>query len=557
MEYQALYRQFRPETFDDVVGQEHIVRALSNQIESGKLSHAYLFCGTRGTGKTTTARILSRAVNCECRTGANPCNRCDACKSMIDGSAIDVVEIDAASNTSVDNIRDIRDEVIYPPVVLKHKVYIIDEVHMLSMGAFNALLKTLEEPPEHVIFILATTEYHKVPATILSRCQRFDFHRIESKKIMDRIKFVCEQSGCSIDDEACSTITYAADGSMRDALAILDKCASFGSDNVTGELVTKILGIVDDSTMFDIVSCIADKDTGTLIEKVEYAIRDGRDPVLLTSYMIEHFRCLLVAMLSNNLQEVLQMSHERAIMFKEQAKLFTVNSLTDIVNKLCNTYKLQKESPNPKVMLEIGLVSLCNNQGTVNSVPATPKFVDIPSKEVYVKTEPVNVEVPKGQSTVNEPSVINDEVKSKPVGDGKISGQWQNILKQLMANHKMRLFAELTQADAYDEENCLVITLPASKASRKEYIGSVENIKSVQEAVEQLTGSSCNVKFEFGDVSTNSGIPQQAAPEVPISDADVPPETPTVNSFISDVNNILNLADKFPDIVSIDESEDN
>ena len=175
MEYQALYRQFRPETFDDVVGQEHIVTALSNQVESGKVSHAYLFCGTRGTGKTTTARILSRAVNCTDRNGANPCNKCEACRSILDGSAIDVVEIDAASNTSVDNIREIRDEIAYPPVTLNYKVYIIDEVHMLSAGAFNALLKTLEEPPEHVIFILATTEYLKVPATILSRCQRYDF----------------------------------------------------------------------------------------------------------------------------------------------------------------------------------------------------------------------------------------------------------------------------------------------------------------------------------------------------------------------------------------------
>ena len=358
MEYQALYRQFRPEVFDDMVGQEHIVQALKNQIESGQVSHAYLFCGTRGTGKTSTARILSRAVNCENPKDANPCNECESCKSIMSGIAMDVIEIDAASNTSVENIRDIRDEVMYPPTMLKYKVYIIDEVHMLSSGAFNALLKTLEEPPEHVIFILATTEYHKVPATILSRCQRFDFKRIASSDIRARLKYVCDEKNVTVDDEALNVISYAADGSMRDSLAILDKCVSFSKGNITGEIVTKILGIADDNTLFEIADAISVNDLGTCLEKIEETIREGRDPILLTTYLIEHYRCLLIASLVNNPEEVLQMAKERAARFVEQAKKLSPENITDIIKKLSSLYKIQKESPNPKVMLEAGIVTL-------------------------------------------------------------------------------------------------------------------------------------------------------------------------------------------------------
>ncbi len=514
MEYQALYRQFRPETFDDVVGQEHIVRALSNQIESGKIAHAYLFCGTRGTGKTTTARILSRAVNCECRTGANPCNRCASCQSIIDGSAIDVTEIDAASNTSVDNIRDIRDEVIYPPVMLKYKVYIIDEVHMLSIGAFNALLKTLEEPPEHVIFILATTEYHKVPATILSRCQRFDFHRIDSNKISQRIKFVCDESGYNIDDKACSTITYAADGSMRDALAILDKCASYGNNEIEGSLVEKILGIVDDNTIFNIVNAIAKKDAGSLIELTELAIREGRDPVLLTSYLIEHFRCLLVAMLSKDISEVLQMSFERANMFKEQSSLFTVKALSEIVNTLCNTYKMQKESPNPKVILEIGLVSLCDSSYSEPKKTVVVPEITVPQPKTIIKET-----IPE-----TKPQQKVDKIIIKTV-----EFNWENVLKEIASMHKMRLFSELMQAQISLSEDVLSISLPSSHLAQKDYIDNNENKKAICDAVKNVSGKDMQIKILFSDEDISN----------------------------KETGNILNLADKFPDIVSIDESEEN
>ena len=369
MEHQALYRTFRPETFSDLCGQEAIVTALKHQIENGTCAHAYLFCGTRGTGKTTTARLLARAVNCLNPIGAEPCNECEACKSIKNGTAIDVVEIDAASNTSVDNVRQIREEIAYPPMSLKRKVYIIDEVHMLSGGAFNALLKTLEEPPEYAMFILATTEYHKVPATILSRCQRFDFKRISGKTIADRLKYVCDESGAKYENDAISAVAYAADGSMRDGLSILEKCLSFSNETLTADAVANVIGTVDDSDLFRLSGAIADKNAAEAIEVCEKSIAEGRDPLLLTVYLMEHFRCLMVASMVKNPEEILQMDSERAQMFKLHSQKFALPQIIMILKSLSNVYKSQKETPNPKMMVEIGIAAICAH-GTKPTVSA-------------------------------------------------------------------------------------------------------------------------------------------------------------------------------------------
>lgn len=369
MEHQALYRTFRPETFSDLCGQEAIVTALKHQIENGTCAHAYLFCGTRGTGKTTTARLLARAVNCLNPIGAEPCNECEACKSIKNGTAIDVVEIDAASNTSVDNVRQIREEIAYPPMSLKRKVYIIDEVHMLSGGAFNALLKTLEEPPEYAMFILATTEYHKVPATILSRCQRFDFKRISGKTIADRLKYVCDESGAKYENDAISAVAYAADGSMRDGLSILEKCLSFSNETLTADAVANVIGTVDDSDLFRLSGAIADKNAAEAIEVCEKSIAEGRDPLLLTVYLMEHFRCLMVASMVKNPEEILQMNSERAQMFKMHSQKFALPQIIMILKSLSNVYKSQKETPNPKMMVEIGIAAICAH-GTKPTISA-------------------------------------------------------------------------------------------------------------------------------------------------------------------------------------------
>ncbi|HQA57033.1 MAG TPA: DNA polymerase III subunit gamma/tau, partial [Acetivibrio sp.] len=268
MAYLALYRKWRPLVFEDVVEQEHVVKTLRNSINTGRIAHAYLFSGTRGTGKTTMAKIFSRAVNCLNPKDGDPCNECEICKGILNGSLLDVIEIDAASNNGVDNVRELRDEVVYTPSKAKYKVYIIDEVHMLSTGAFNALLKTLEEPPSHVIFILATTEPHKLPATILSRCQRFDFRRISVDSIAKRIEYIAGESGVDIKEDASRLIAKLSDGALRDAISILDQCISLGNKELTYEDVLKVVGLVTDTFIVEVVDNIKNQDVGKVLEAV-------------------------------------------------------------------------------------------------------------------------------------------------------------------------------------------------------------------------------------------------------------------------------------------------
>ena len=277
--YQALYRKYRPKTFDDVVGQEHITETLKKQVETGRLSHAYLFIGTRGTGKTTCAKILAKAVNCEHPVNGNPCNQCAACRGIDDGSILDVVELDAASNNGVDNVRALRDEAVFSPANVRKRVYIIDEVHMLSTSAFNALLKILEEPPAHLMFILATTELHKVPATILSRCQRHSFKRIPVDTIAARLNYVAQQEHLNLQPDAAALLARMADGGMRDALTLLDQCS--GSDVITTETVISAMGLAGNLRTAQLLQSIADGDTAKTLEQFRSLWQDGKDPAAL------------------------------------------------------------------------------------------------------------------------------------------------------------------------------------------------------------------------------------------------------------------------------------
>ena len=525
MEYQALYRQFRPEVFEDMIGQDAIVTALVHQVETGKLAHAYLFCGTRGTGKTSTARILARAVNCENPHGADPCNECAACRSILNASAIDVVEIDAASNTSVDNIREIREEVAYPPAMLRYKVYIIDEVHMLSTGAFNALLKTLEEPPEHVIFILATTEYHKVPATIIARCQRFDFKRISSEVIQSRIRYVCDQIGAQLDDDALQVISYAADGSMRDGLAILDKCLSYGNGIVTGEIATKILGIVDDSVLFELSQAIAEKELGTLIKKAEEAIRDGRDPILLTVYLIEHFRCILVASLVEDPMDILQMSAEKTQRYVQQAKMFSTQDLILIVRSLSNLYKSQKETPNPKVMLEIGLASICFPAWKAQ--PAAP----VPRQKPRQVEQPDawQEDVPPPGDREAPPEPVSSGSKEKAVNlDQGVASKWNEFLDEIRTDGKMMIYSNLLLARPQEVAGGMDIVFTADKKGNRDLINHFENIQYLEEVAARVIGPGMRIKLLLEEESS-SAAPQGLS--------------------------AMDLVKKFPDLVQIEEEE--
>lgn len=305
MSYTALYRKFRPVEFEDVKGQEHIITTLKNQIEANRIGHAYLFCGTRGTGKTTVAKIFAKAVNCEHPVNGSPCGECAMCRSIAAGTSMNVIEIDAASNNGVDNIREIREEVAYRPTEGKYKVYIIDEVHMLSIGAFNALLKTLEEPPEYVIFILATTEVHKIPITILSRCQHYDFKRISIETITDRMRDLMQEEQVEVEEKALRYVAKAADGSMRDALSLLDQCIAFYlGQKLTYDNVLEVLGAVDTDVFSRLLRSVIRRDVPKVLDIVDDLVMQGRELTQLATDFTWYLRNLLLVKTSDNIEEI-------------------------------------------------------------------------------------------------------------------------------------------------------------------------------------------------------------------------------------------------------------
>ncbi len=359
MSYQALYRKYRPRSFSDIIGQEHIITILKNQIMSGHVTHAYLFCGTRGTGKTTTAKILARAVNCESPINGNPCERCPSCIASVSDNP-DIIEMDAASNTGVDDMRALMDKAAFLPLQLKKKVYIIDETHMLSQSAFNSLLKTLEEPPEHVMFILATTEPQKVPATILSRCQRLDFRRISVNDIVKRTKAVLSDVGACIDEEGLLAIARAADGAMRDALSLADQCVSFCGDHVTGEMVLSVLGAVDDTKMFNLADALISSDAGTALRILQDIIYMGRDLSVFVHDLIVHLRALLMAEVCGNCAGMLDCTEETMSKYIEQAHRTSRERLMRCIDILMKAQNDMRWLTLPRVLVESAIVRICN-----------------------------------------------------------------------------------------------------------------------------------------------------------------------------------------------------
>ena len=356
--YQALYRKWRPMTFDDVVGQNHITETLKHELASEKIGHAYLFCGTRGTGKTTTAKIFSRAVNCENPKDGEPCNVCDTCKGIIDGRIMDVYEMDAASNNGVDAIRNLREEVIYTPAGCKYKVYIIDEVHMLTIQAFNALLKTLEEPPEHALFILATTEPQKIPQTILSRCQRYDFKRIGVDDIAGRLKKVAAAEAINATEDALELIAEIGDGSMRDALSVLDRCSAFGEE-LRRENVSEIVGIVDERVLFNITEDVISNNVSGAIAKLDGLLNMGKDVLTFFEDYIEHLRSVLLCNECEKPERVLEKSPEAIEKYKSQAERLTATQLIYGITVLNEYHGRAKSMAIPRIAAEVALIKFC------------------------------------------------------------------------------------------------------------------------------------------------------------------------------------------------------
>ena len=421
--YQALYRKYRPQTFDDVSGQLAVTQTLKTQLQSGRMSHAYLFTGSRGTGKTSCAKILAKAVNCQNPQDGNPCNCCDACRSIDSGSCLDVLEIDAASNNGVDNVRDLRDDAVYTPSQVKKRVYIIDEVHMLSISAFNALLKIVEEPPEHLMFILATTELHKVPATILSRCQRFSFRRISQEDIAARLQYVAYQENIDLDDGAARVLGRLADGALRDGLSLLDQCASATTGEVTAERVYACLGIAGERKCGELMGYIGAHDTGKALALFNQLYADGKDIAAVLDEMVCLTRDLLIMKTAGNagISMISGVADEREI--NALLKVFTSAELIRMMGMIQTTAAGFSRSSNRRMDAEICIVNLCQPELQLDIDSLNSRLTRLEEQVKsgrFVTTVPVPAQTPSDGEDDDRPP-MPDDADAPPAEDAPVS----------------------------------------------------------------------------------------------------------------------------------------
>ncbi|MCL1934905.1 MAG: DNA polymerase III subunit gamma/tau [Defluviitaleaceae bacterium] len=425
----SLYRKYRPNNFSQVFGQNHIVKTITNQIQMGKINHAYLFCGTRGTGKTSVARLFARAVNCE--SSEKPCNICEFCKAILTNNSMNVIEIDAASNNGVDNIREILEEVKYTPAFGIYKIYIIDEVHMLSIGAFNALLKTLEEPPNHVIFILATTDPHKVPATIHSRCQRFEFRRISVNQLQDNLKNIAKLENVQISNEALSLIATLGDGSVRDSLSILGQAFSFyQGDEITLEMVRDLVGSVDTTILFSTSFAIIEKNSIKLIEIIDHISKLGKDYFQFTTEIINHFRNLLLSKILHTPDSILDIDENTFEKLKEQSHRISIIEIEKILDELISLNQKMRIEKNPKILLEIAFIKLCT----------------------YVNFN-VDIEVQKENKVESKKITYTNDIKDIKIENKNETEKWDNFIEM----QSPLLKASLKKCSFKKEDNTIYI----------------------------------------------------------------------------------------------------
>lgn len=545
MAYQAIYRKWRPAVFEDVVGQRHITKTLQNQIETGKISHAYLFCGTRGTGKTTVAKILAKAINCENPKGGSPCNECLVCRGISDGSIMDVFEIDAASNNGVDNIREIIEDARYVATEAKYRVYIIDEVHMLSQGAFNALLKTLEEPPEHTVFILATTEAHKVPQTILSRCQRFDFKRIKAEDIIRRMREVAMGEGLSITDDAYSLLAQLADGSMRDGLTILERCISQSGGTLTYETVSSALGIAGSTPLFAIVDAVNGQNSAEIFEIIEHLMSDGRDLNNFIDSLIEHYRNLLICKVTEKPENLLDREGEELIRLKAQAERTSFEKLSNAVTVLSAAKNEAKWSKEPRVIYELALIKLTRPEFD-NSYDALLDRIKVLEEKIE---SGIKVEVKREEKVPEKKPVTKPKQPSArlfvPIDIEQLTPEtpcvaaarsWDKISRQTEKKYPF-LTALIGRKVTIDKEGIILI-FDKNEAMSKELINN--HRAEIEAVTEQIIGSSIVVKTAFFEDIEDNII-------------DFWKITDKKND---EENSLENLGEKFPELVDdVDSSE--
>ena len=505
--YQALYRKWRPKTFDDVYGQPHVTRTLQNQLESGRISHAYLFTGSRGTGKTTCAKILSKAVNCLSPVNGNPCNECEICKGIDNGSILDVIEIDAASNNGVDNIRDLREEANFTPANAKYRVYIIDEVHMLSIGAFNALLKTLEEPPSHVIFILATTEIHKLPSTILSRCQRFDFKRISPEDITARLMYVAEKENATLTENAASLIARIADGGMRDALSLLDRCLSMGT-NIDEAAVSDAAGIAGSAYLFSFSEYVADGDITNALKLISKLHNDSCDIESLCTELTLHFRNIMVSKTVSDCNGLIVCSKDEMQKLKERAQSLKLSKILSCIDILEQTSKNIKNAANKKIQLEAAFIKMCSPESSASvsvSDGIEDRLAEIEKRLEIIesapratlqgaKVQPSEPAAPVQKSSKSEASPAPEEAPDEPktstaenlpdIPDGDFSS-WSEVLEKLKV-YDIPLFGILAGSTASIKSGRVVIH--SDNTTLFDFICSDTHSKELSRAVAEVLG---------------------------------------------------------------------
>jgi DNA polymerase-3 subunit gamma/tau len=504
MSYTALYRKFRPDTFEDVKGQDHIVTTLKNQIRADRIGHAFLFCGTRGTGKTTVAKILAKAVNCEQPVDGSPCNECPTCRAIQAGTSMNVIEIDAASNNGVDNIREIREEVTYRPTQGKYKVYIIDEVHMLSAGAFNALLKTLEEPPSYVIFILATTESHKIPVTIQSRCQRYDFHRISIDTIAGRLRELMEKEQISVEEKALRYVAKAGDGSMRDALSLLDQCIAFYlGQELTFDKVLEVLGTVDTEVFSKLLRKVLGQDVTSCIHILEDLLVNGKELGQFVNDFTWYLRNLLLVKTSEDAEEVLDVSSENLKALQEESQLIDTDTLMRYIRVLSELSNNLRNATQKRVLVEVGLIKLCK--------PAMETNLDSVLDRLRVLEEQMEKGIPMAavqslpgyagmndgipvQPTQAAPSAPEKKPeKAAPEDLQRIKENWKNIVMQTQGMFKTFLTTAVPKYNGNTGENKLYVEFSNDLAQT--CVDDPDKKQLLEDLILQMTGKTVEVEM--------------------------------------------------------------
>lgn len=515
MSYIVFARKWRPQNFDEVLGQEHVAKTLKNAIATGRIAHAYIFCGPRGVGKTSTARILAKALNCEKGISHNPCNKCSTCKEIFRGTNLDVLEIDGASNRGIDEIRQLRENVKFAPSSARFKIYVIDEVHMLTIEAFNALLKTLEEPPEHVKFIFATTQPHKVLATILSRCQRFDFRKIPILKIIQKLKQIIKAERIKIDENVLVAIAKAADGSLRDAESILDQLISYSRDTISLKDVSSVLGLIEQDLLFEFSKKIIEGDSASLVKLLDASVNRGKDLSKLLDSLIEHFRNLMIARISDsrNLAGIVDLPPEFAQAIAKQSKQLSLYTILDILQALIDVKGLAKRINSLRIPLEVAFVKLTQNlrqsDQQIDLKKEAPKK-EAPKEEVpterprqpesIIKTIPTVIKSERGSFSISgKKEEIQDAAEATDsktmVGMDMVNSVWGQCLS-IIGKKKMSVATYLADAKPIKcEHNILTVSFPKNLDFHKEFLEHRDKRELIEQTLTRLLNAKIRINF--------------------------------------------------------------